>query len=59
MTVSLHDKRLRVGTMRAVFARQFMLSDTEKERAIAELRAAYAAYQAQLSAGRNPLARQP
>lgn len=48
-----------VGTMRAVFARQFMLSRAEKETAIRELRAAYAEYQAQLAAGKNPLVREP
>lgn len=48
-----------VGTMKAVFSRQFMLSAGEKEVAIAQLRAAYAEYQAQLAAGRNSLARAP
>jgi hypothetical protein len=48
-----------VGTMKAVFARQFMLSPAEKEAAIRELRAAYAEYQAQQKAGRNPVSRHP
>jgi cytochrome c2 len=44
-----------VGTMRAVFARQFMLSPAQKEEAVRELRAAFAHYAALRAAGRNPL----
>jgi hypothetical protein len=43
-----------VGTMKAVFARQFMLSPAQKDEAIRQLRAAYAAYEAARAAGRNP-----
>ena len=38
------------GTMKAVFARQFMLSPAQKDEAIRQLRAAYAAYQQQQTA---------
>ncbi len=48
-----------VGTMKAVFARQFMLSPAEKEEAIRELRAAYAEYQAQQRPGGTPAVRNP
>jgi cytochrome c551/c552 len=44
-----------VGTMRAVFARQFMLSPEEKDEAVRQLRAAFAQYEALRAAGRNPL----
>jgi len=44
-----------VGTMRAVFARQFMLSPAQKEEAIRQLRAAFAEYLSMQAAGRNPL----
>ena len=44
-----------VGTMRAVFARQFMLSPAEKDEAVRQLRAAFAEYEALKAAGRNPL----
>jgi cytochrome c2 len=44
-----------VGTMRAVFARQFMLSPEEKEEAVRQLRAAFVQYEALRAAGRNPL----
>ena len=36
-----------VGTMRAVFARQFMLSPAQKDEAVRQLRAAYAEFQRQ------------
>jgi hypothetical protein len=45
-----------VGTMKAVFARQFMLSPAQKDEAIRELRAAYSAYEAARAARPNPLA---
>lgn len=48
-----------VGTMKAVFARQFMLTPAEKEAAIRELRAAYAEYQTQQRASNTPVARHP
>jgi hypothetical protein len=38
------------GTMKAVFARQFMLSPAQKDEAIRQLRAAYAEYQRQQAA---------
>ena len=44
-----------VGTMRAVFARQFMLSPAQKDEAIRQLRAAFAQYEALRAAGRKPL----
>jgi cbb3-type cytochrome oxidase cytochrome c subunit len=44
-----------VGTMRAVFSRQFMLSPAQKDEAIRQLRAALAQYEALRAAGRNPL----
>ncbi len=44
-----------VGTMRAVFARQFMLTPAQKEEAVRQLRAAFAQYEALRAAGRNPL----
>jgi cytochrome c2 len=44
-----------VGTMRAVFARQFMLSPAQKDEAIRQLRAAFAQYESMRAAGRNPL----
>jgi hypothetical protein len=44
-----------VGTMRAVFARQFMLSPAQKDEAVRQLRAAFAEYEALRAAGRNPL----
>ncbi len=44
-----------VGTMRAVFARQFMLSPAQKDEAIRQLRAAFAQYQSMQAAGRNTL----
>jgi cytochrome c551/c552 len=44
-----------VGTMRAVFARQFMLSPAQKDEAVRQLRAAFAQYEALRAAGRNPL----
>jgi hypothetical protein len=43
-----------VGTMRAVFARQFMLSPAEKAEAIRQLRAAFAEYESMRAAGRKP-----
>ena len=43
-----------VGTMKAVFSRQFMLSPAEKDEAVRQLRAAFAAYEAARAAGRNP-----
>jgi hypothetical protein len=43
-----------VGTMRAVFARQFMLSPAEKDEAVRQLRAAFAEYQSMRAAGRKP-----
>jgi hypothetical protein len=45
-----------VGTMRAVFSRQLMLSPAQKEEAIRQLRAAFAEYEVTRAAGRNPLA---
>ena len=42
-----------VGTMRAVFARQFMLSPAEKDEAVRQLRAAFAEYEALRAAGRS------
>ncbi len=46
-----------VGTMRAVFSRQFMLSPCrEKDEAVRQLRAAFAQYEAMRAAGLNPLA---
>jgi hypothetical protein len=44
-----------VGTMRAVFARQFMLTPAQKEEAVRQLRAAFAQYETLRAAGRNPL----
>lgn len=44
-----------VGTMRAVLARQFMLSPAQKDEAVIQLRAAFAQYEALRAAGRNPL----
>jgi hypothetical protein len=44
-----------VGTMRAVFARQFMLTPAQKDEAVRQLRAAFAQYEALRAAGRNPL----
>jgi cbb3-type cytochrome oxidase cytochrome c subunit len=44
-----------VGTMRAVFARQFMLSPAQKDEAVRQLRAAFSEYEALRAAGRNPL----
>ena len=44
-----------VGTMRAVFARQFMLTPSQKDEAVRQLRAAFAQYEALRAAGRNPL----
>jgi len=44
-----------VGTMRAVFARQFMLSPAQKDEAVRQLRAAFAQYQRMQASGRNPL----
>jgi cytochrome c2 len=44
-----------VGTMRAVFSRQFMLSPAQKDEAIRQLRAAFAQYESMRAAGRNPL----
>jgi hypothetical protein len=38
------------GTMKAVFARQFMLSPAQKDEAVRQLRLAYAEYQRQQSA---------
>jgi hypothetical protein len=35
-----------VGTMRAVFSRQFMLSPEQKDEAVRQLRAAFAQYEA-------------
>jgi hypothetical protein len=40
-----------IGTMKAVFARQFMLSPAQKDEAIRQLRGAYAEYQRRLVAG--------
>jgi cytochrome c551/c552 len=40
-----------VGTMKAVFARQFMLSPAQKDEAVRQLRAAFAAHQAMLAGG--------
>ena len=42
-----------VGTMRVVFARQFMLSPAQKDEAIRQLRAAFAQYQATQAASRT------
>ena len=42
-----------VGTMKAVFSRQFMLSAAEKDEAIRQLRAAFVAYEAAQAAGRS------
>jgi mono/diheme cytochrome c family protein len=44
-----------VGTMRAVFARQFMLTPAQKDEAVRQLRAAFAQYEALRAAGKNPL----
>jgi hypothetical protein len=44
-----------VGTMRAVFARQFMLSPAQKDEAVRQLRAAFARYEALRAAGTKPL----
>jgi cbb3-type cytochrome oxidase cytochrome c subunit len=43
-----------VGTMRAVFSRQFMLSPAQKDEAVRQLRAAFARYEALRASERKP-----
>jgi cytochrome c2 len=47
------------GTMQVVLSRQIVLSPEQREEAIGKLREAYAAYQQQVAAGKNPLAPSP